>query len=466
MPFQRPFLSRPSVALQPSPPVGRGAPPSGVSGPWAWAVVGAAYGDEGKGLAVDALPRASLAEGAAPLVVRANGGAQAGHTVETPDGRRHVFHHLGSASFLGVPTHLSRFFVLHPTFLRHEMADLSRKLDAGMALRVSCDPDAPVTTPWDMLVNQVAETVRAGGRHGSCGLGFGETWEREEKGPRLHARDLPRAGLRATLRAIREEWVPRRLAALGIDAVPAPFDAVLADPRIEEAFLDDVAVFLSNVEQVEDRAALAGAGRVLFEGAQGLMLDQSYGAFPHVTRSHTGLHNPAILAREAGLGGLHAWYMTRAYGTRHGAGPFPGEVEALEGVRVVDATNVPNAWQGTLRVAPVDAGALRAAIAWDVGFARQAAPGLGVEARLGITHLDCIDDAAPLRDGEALVRPGKAGFAQALAGRVGIAPALWAHGPHRDAVTLSVPPSMPRSPAVSVFPACMGGRDRAMMGTA
>ena len=405
-------------------------------GRWAWAVVGAAYGDEGKGLAVDALARAALDAGVAPVVVRANGGAQAGHTVETPDGRRHVYHHIGAASFLGVPTHLSRFFVLHPTFLCHEMAEIAAKLDEGVPLRLSCDPAAPVTTPWDMLINQIVETVRAGGRHGSCGLGFGETWERHEKGPRLHARDLPRAGLRAVLRAVREEWVPRRLAALGITEVPAPFDAVLADPRIEEAFLADVAVFLSNVEQVEDRVALARAERVIFEGAQGLMLDQAYGAFPHVTRSHTGLHNPAILAREAGLAGIRAWYMTRAYGTRHGAGPFPGEVEAVEGVVVRDATNVPNPWQGTLRVAPVDAGALRAAIAWDVATASGVAPEVAIKACLGITHFDCIDDRAPLRDGADETRPGRDAFAQALADRVGVPAALWARGPHRGAVRL------------------------------
>jgi len=74
-------------------------------------VIGANYGDEGKGAAVD---RLATEAGAQCLVVRFNGGAQAGHTVETPDGRRHVFSHFGAGSFAGARTFLSRFFVSNP----------------------------------------------------------------------------------------------------------------------------------------------------------------------------------------------------------------------------------------------------------------------------------------------------------------------------------------------------------------
>ncbi|MEJ2125462.1 MAG: adenylosuccinate synthetase, partial [Alphaproteobacteria bacterium] len=136
--------------------------------PEAKAVIGAAYGDEGKGLITDALVASC---GAAATVVRFNGGAQAGHTVTLPDGRRHVFHHIGSGTLAGAPTFLSRFFVANPILLATEIANLAAM---GFTPSIAIDPDAPVTTPFDMMINQFAETARGSGRHGSCGLGFGE----------------------------------------------------------------------------------------------------------------------------------------------------------------------------------------------------------------------------------------------------------------------------------------------------
>ena len=85
------------------------------------AVIGANYGDEGKGLMTDyhAAPA-----GTAGIVVRFNGGAQAGHTVTTPEGARHVFSHFGSGSLVGAATFLSRHVVCHPTLFFKEAAAL------------------------------------------------------------------------------------------------------------------------------------------------------------------------------------------------------------------------------------------------------------------------------------------------------------------------------------------------------
>src|SRR5262249_12200450 len=134
-------------------------------------IIGANLGDEGKGLLTDF--HAAAAPGA--LIVRFNGGAQAGHTVVTPDARRHVFSHFGSGSFAGAATYLSRFFVSHPTLFLRERAQLAA---LGLAPTVHVDPRSPITTPYDMLINQAVETARAGARHGSCGIGFGETIQR------------------------------------------------------------------------------------------------------------------------------------------------------------------------------------------------------------------------------------------------------------------------------------------------
>lgn len=393
----------------------------------AWAVVGAAYGDEGKGLGVDALASTLAQRGRRVLVARANGGAQAGHTVATPQGERHVFHHIGAGTFAGADTHLTRFFALHPTaFVREAQALAGRIPD----VRISADPDAPVTTPWDMLINQIVETVRAGGRHGSCGLGFGETLERTEQGPVLLAKDLAGVNLRDRLHGIQHDWLPRRLEALGITHIPAPFDAVIRDGRINQAFERDAAEMLRNVALVADGEVLSAADALVFEGAQGLLLDQDYGVFPHVTRSNTGLRNPARLAREAGYERMDVLYMTRAYGTRHGAGPLPLESPTLPGVVVQDPTNAPNAWQGALRLAPLNADAVRDAIAWDRADGED--QGITVDAGLGVSHLDCIDDSVGLWANGDLRHPGLMGLCGVLGEHVGVPVDAESFGPTRS----------------------------------
>jgi adenylosuccinate synthase len=344
----------------------------------AHAVIGANYGDEGKGLITDAL---AAEHGGRCLVVRHNGGAQAGHTVQTPDGRRHVFSHVGA----GASTYLSRFFVAHPMLLLREQ---ERLLSLGLSPRVLLDRAAPVTTPWDMLINQIAETARGHARHGSCGVGFGETIARNLSPPHaLVAGDLSdRARLRARLDVIRREHVPARLEALGI--APSDDDCrLLASDMVFERFLVDVERFLEAVE-LADTAPLRAARAVIFEGAQGLLLDQDRGAFPHVTRSHTGIRNAVALAREAGLERLDVTYVTRAYATRHGDGPLANEVARLPFDRVRDDTNRPHPFQGSLRFGWLDLDRMRQAIAADLGDAA----GLDVRHRLAVTCLDQVGD--------------------------------------------------------------------------
>ncbi len=115
---------------------------------------------------------------------------------------------------------------------------------------------------------------------------------------------------------------------------------------------------------------------MLFEGAQGLLLDAEHRWFPHVTRSCTGLAVVAILEQEAGIEAPDVTYVTRAYATQHGAGPFPWEVDASYPA----ATNVPNPWQGTLRFGELDLGLLHEAVAADM-----AASPLPVSHRLAVT---------------------------------------------------------------------------------
>ena len=389
-------------------------------------VIGANFGDEGKGLAVDAWA-ARLGD---CVVVRHNGGAQAGHTV-VADGRRHVFSHFGAGTMSGAATFLSRFFVVHPGVFIREFDELAT---GGLTPRVLVDPDAQVTTPFDVYVNRWVEETRGNGRHGSVGIGFGETIERRERGYALAVRDLGDDGeLRDKLIRIRDAWLPIRLEKLGV-AWTAARQAMAADPVLLARYLDEVRAFRRIAVPAPIDAAIARRN-VVFEGAQGLLLDQDRGfEFPFVTRSNTGLRNALALAADARIERLEVTYMTRAYLTRHGAGPLRHEVVRLPFAEVVDATNQPNPWQGSLRFAPLDLDFLRAAIMADLGDA--AASGVAVEAAIGVSCIDQIRSPAEVVVAGCRATVPAERLAAAIAKHVGLHLGLEARGPGRDAVCL------------------------------
>lgn len=393
----------------------------------AHAVIGSGYGDEGKGLMTDYL---AFRE-AVPAVVRTNGGAQAGHSVQTPDGRRHVFHHIAAGALAGAATHLSQFFVSHPLFFMRERKTI---LDLGGNAAVSIDPRSIVTTPYDMMINQVMENARGGARHGSCGMGFGEAIERSlNEEFALTVGDFEKGAdhIRDTLDRIRGAWVAERLRRLGVDTLPPLEAELLASPDLVERFIGDCASFWNAISVRSD--ASLGSG-IVFEGAQGLLLDQDYGAFPHVTRSNTGLKNMIAVAREAGISRIDVTYMTRAYATRHGAGPFVHEDAKTPWLSMVDPTNQPNDWQGAIRTAPLDICAVSAAIRHDLGFAGD---GVEVSASIGISCVDQVGDRMQVGVDGKLVDIDRARLADIVTAESGLGVSRMSFGPTRaDVVDL------------------------------
>lgn len=308
------------------------------------AVIGAMYGDCGKGLVTDYFASQSIGNTA---VVRFNGSSQAGHTVQLSDGTRHVFSHFGCGSFVGKPTVLSEFFVVHPMMFIKEHKEL---ISMGMNPIVYVDSRSLVTTPYDMIVNQIIENRRGDKRHGSVGIGFGETFERTDW-MEITVDDLihNNADLTDKLELIRERWVPTRIGECKSPQEGYLYDA-LASPQLMQDFIDCCEHFKAYVKydwQYDDFSDL------IFEGAQGLMLDQTYGVFPHVTRSNTGVKNIVeILKNVSKVEKLSVNYVSRAYTTRHGAGPLPYEVPFPE--HIVDNTNHHHLFQGALRYSPLN----------------------------------------------------------------------------------------------------------------
>lgn len=300
------------------------------------AVIGANFGDEGKGLVTDYL----CATQGADVVVRFNGGVNAGHTVVTPDGRRHVFSHFGSGTLAGVPTFLSQFFVCNPIIFLTEVQEI---IDLGVSTVVWAHPDCLVTTFADIIINQELERKKGDKRHGSTGYGINETMNRS-KIPHLKITmsDIwNRVDLRDKLKEICTKFAEFRTG------------------RPLSNYEEGIEKFIQCCDQMGELVTHGGIGMFkdpIFEGAQGLLLDMDNKEhFPHVTHSKTGLHNVRVLSELGGYSTIEAYYVTRSYLTRHGAGRLPGESSALN---FRDETNAPNEFQGTLRFAALDVASL------------------------------------------------------------------------------------------------------------
>ena len=139
------------------------------------AVIGANYGDEGKGLFTEYLCRSRPS----PIVVLSNGGSQRGHTVNNVEkGIRHVFHHFGSGTLLGVPSVYSKTFLLNPIKYIEEKRELEKVGIKPIAFRA---PSCLLQMPSDMFTNQTLEKARGQSKHGSCGWGIWETVNGEHK---------------------------------------------------------------------------------------------------------------------------------------------------------------------------------------------------------------------------------------------------------------------------------------------
>lgn len=330
-----------------------------------YAVIGANYGDEGKGLMTDYLASKDPQNS---IVIRHNGGAQAGHTVLAPDGRRHVFSHFGSASFLDCPTFLSRFFILNPMIYCKELEELKA---LGLSPQTYLDASAIITTPIDVLINQLVEMQRGNERHGSCGLGINETVTRCQRSPEYRTilcDFLSRKHAMKVLQNLLNKYLPARLQEHRLNENMPALQAFLSSSKqIFCRYLDDIETMMEDATLIRQ---CPEAKAIIFEGAQGLLLDEArLDKFPHLTRSRTGLTNILALLPELSvkIDSIEVKYMSRTYLTKHGAGPLANEAD----FSFPDATNITNQFQGHLRFANLDLEELNYSIELDLKQARK-----------------------------------------------------------------------------------------------
>ena len=342
------------------------------------AVIGKNFGDEGKGFTCSRLA-SSLKKS---LIIKHNGGGQAGHTVEDPEGKwRFIHHQIGAGAEYHMPTLFADSFMPDLFQLGKEVKEFMELF--GFQPILYSEKKARITTIDDVLLNMGAELARGKNRHGSCGMGIEECVQRNAAGYGITVKELAtwsKMELLDRLKQIREEYTGRRAKILGIQEpassidknqsnlmnlstasnpsnssnISNPYYEMLNNETVLENFVEEVKENVKLLTLVDaDRKWLEEFQHLIFETGQGLLLDQDYEAYaPHLTSSKTGIHNPAIFLEKRGLSLDEAIYVTRPYVTRHGNGPLPCEVERSELPGVgEDLTNRPNEWQGTLRYA-------------------------------------------------------------------------------------------------------------------
>jgi adenylosuccinate synthase len=330
----------------------------------AYMVAGLGFGDEGKGTVVDYLSRVTDSK----LVVRYNGGPQAAHNVVTYDGRHHEFHQFGSGSFVPkVKTFLSRFMAIEPYALSNEAADLRNKLGWDPMKLLYMERGCRIITPFHWIANQLREEARGKDRHGSCGMGVGERYEDECDGcVQITVGDLADATVLKRKLLIIKSYKMKQLERA------APLE------RLEDENVDDIVDFYKhlepNIHAVPDGCLhVLVESDVVFEGAQGMLLDQAYGFNPYTTWSDCTFFNAHRLCSEGRLTKRQRIGVLRTYFTRHGPGPFVSENTAFQ----YPDHNAFGRWQGAFRQGHLDLVA-----------ARYAARCIGGVDGLAITHCD------------------------------------------------------------------------------
>lgn len=342
-----------------------------------FSVIGLGYGDEGKGTVVDYLaakyPNNSL-------VIRHSGGHQVGHTVKVGE-IIHEFRNFGSGTFRGVPTYYDKVCTVFPLGFHIEYDALYKK-NPDIIPVVYIHPLCPVTTLYDVAYNR-AKDAKLG--HGSVGMGFAATIKRNE----LHS--LTAFNLKYPV------VVANKLTQIDIyyynlaqsENIEVEYTRELAKLHSEGytrgSYLKSCKFFIKNVtiQDLYEDDFYDSFEYLIYEGNQGILLDKEHGFFPHVTYGKT---------TNATIGAVNeAYYVTRSYITKHGAGPLHNEGELL--IPLINdehEQNHLNPWQGSFRTGLLDFDFIEYAIEADAMDVFEHSGGMHDKTYLVITCMDQI----------------------------------------------------------------------------
>jgi adenylosuccinate synthase len=287
------------------------------------AVIGAQWGDEGKGKIVDLFSRD------ADIVVRFQGGNNAGHTLVV-GGEKTVLHLIPSGAL-----HKNKLCVIgngvvvDPEVLLEEIGGLRAKGHLLNESLLKISEGAHLIMPYHKAIDQARERLRGKGKIGTTGRGIGPAYEDK----------VARTGIRFVdlLDGVTFRDKLRR----NIEEKNIYLKAILKEKTLDYdeiydaycGFRDELDKYVADTGVLLDREIRAGK-KVLFEGAQGTLLDVDHGTYPYVTSSNTVIGG---VCTGAGIGPRNIDQvigLSKAYTTRVGSGPFPTELKGAEGERL------------------------------------------------------------------------------------------------------------------------------------
>lgn len=318
------------------------------------------FGDGSKGAWVDWF----CEKNSVGLVIKHTGGAQCSHHVGDGNGGVVEFSQVGSGHLRGVPTHVGDRFLFNPFNLAVELNEV------GRSAAVTVDERTPIITPYQRWAGIAREELRGAGLHGSCGQGIGETGADLVRNPDLIVRagDLTDEALlgdklrfwQASKEALLD-FHSHEFSAEVLHGITQPVQTIVDAYRdharssnftvVDETFVYSTLVALERL-----------GNDIVFEGAQGVLLDEWFGFHPHTTWSTTTHENALDILDDADWSSpVNRVGVVRAYGTRHGAGPFPTE-RKLDIPEPEDQNGDPDETAGVFRVGDFDATLVRYAI--------------------------------------------------------------------------------------------------------
>ena len=282
-------------------------------------VVGAQWGDEGKGKVVDLLAER------ADVVVRYQGGNNAGHTVENERGK-FALHLVPSGIFYpAVVAIIGNGVVIDPVVMRSEIDGLESRGISTANLKIS--GGAHLIMPYHIMLDHVHETELGKGKIGTTGRGIGPTYSDKASRQGIRMQDLlDPQGFREHVRAARlaHSDVMAKTYGQDVSTLEAECERYIEAAESLLPYVEDTFRYLQQ--------ALAERRAVLFEGAQGTMLDLDHGTYPYVTSSNPVAGYACV---GSGVGPTQiedVWGISKAYATRVGEGPFPTELTDDVGV--------------------------------------------------------------------------------------------------------------------------------------
>ena len=300
-------------------------------------IIGAGNGDEGKGLATDYFCNPSEKW----LGVLTNGTSQRAHTVDTIDGKHHVFSHFSSGTLQGADTYISKYFAINPITFVNEYFTLQTKFK--IEPKVYIHPDCKIITPFDILANLMERQEK--NIHNTCGNGFWKTIERYNNQHGI---------ITISSLSSNQNWLKV------LNEIEKYYQHQLKDCKldftgIKEHFIYDL-LFLFDHSLIMEEGIFKAYPNIVFENGQGLLIGEQnpVANWDYCTPSNTGIsYAYDMIESNFTNANVEVCYVSRTYLTRHGDGELKNEC-AVEDInkKIIDLTNVPNECQGSLRYAP------------------------------------------------------------------------------------------------------------------